>query len=200
MLISMILFDLIIIVYSLIRFPASRWLNASPVVVLLILFGMAVRKVWIYLMPSLPFWGLKLGVISGLFLGREVLLEYLLLPKDNTAYGLVEYCLFRYTLYPWCTTAKPPVGAFCSLNRPVLRCGGSVWIRIVEWLSSTFSRNAVLILPLSPAFFNLCRCPFPFFRPAQTTIPFAFWPQYGWFPRSLFFFLLFQQSAKPVFP
>ncbi len=97
-LISPIILNLILIAFSLIRFPTAGLLNASPVIVLLILYGMAVRWVWIRMMPPSQSWGLRLGAIAGLILGGEVLLEYILLPKDNSFFGLVEYGLFLVLL------------------------------------------------------------------------------------------------------
>lgn len=89
-----ILLDLILVSYSLIRFPAAGLPHALPVLFVLIVVGLGLRWGWSRLAPRVRYWGIALGVLAGLVLGGEVVLEYLLLPTNNTLYGLVEYGLF----------------------------------------------------------------------------------------------------------
>ncbi len=41
--------------------------------------------------PLLLRWMVRAGLLSGIVLGGEILLEYILVPRDNTPFGLVEY-------------------------------------------------------------------------------------------------------------
>lgn len=89
-----IVLDLILVTYSLVRFPAAGLLNALPVLVVLVVYGLSMGWAWNRLEPPVRYWGILMGMIAGAVLGAEVILEYILLPANNTAFGLIEYSLF----------------------------------------------------------------------------------------------------------
>lgn len=93
-LLALTLFDLALVLFSLARFPEAGWSHALPVTLLLALAAAAIAWAWLRLAPETRAWALRFGVAAGVVLGGEVLLEYALLPKDNSTYGLVEYGLF----------------------------------------------------------------------------------------------------------
>jgi hypothetical protein len=91
-LIWIMILDLALVCYSLIRFPAAGVLHALPVMFVLIVYGLG--WAWSRFAPRVQYWGIALGILAGMVLGGEVILEYLLLPANNTLYGVVEYSLF----------------------------------------------------------------------------------------------------------
>lgn len=95
---AFITLNLVLIVFSLIRFPAAGWLHAAPVLVMLVIYAVTVWGACRLSVPPPLNWGLILGAAAGLVLGGEVVLEYILLPADNSLYGLAEYGLFSLLL------------------------------------------------------------------------------------------------------
>jgi hypothetical protein len=97
-LIAIVILDLIMVAFTLFRFPSSGLIHASPVIISLILFGIIIIWSWHRLSPEARFWGVRLGGVASLILCGEVLLEYIILPIDNSKYGLIEYGLFLLIL------------------------------------------------------------------------------------------------------
>ena len=89
-------------VLGLLVFPTALmdWRNALPGLagVLLVLAAYATLAAWgsprlERLDPRLPRLALAFGLLAAAVYAAEIVLEYLLLPSDNTSYGLVEFGL-----------------------------------------------------------------------------------------------------------
>jgi hypothetical protein len=90
-------------------FPAMNTLSVAAAVLVLLVYAtitwVAPRRIeekW----PKLLSTGAPFGILAGFILVSEVLLEYILLPADNTRMGYVEYlfqrerCLFdRFSIF-----------------------------------------------------------------------------------------------------
>lgn len=95
---SLVLLDIALVALSLLRFPAAGLIHATPISVMLMLYGIAILVSWGRLEPQAKHWAMRLGLAAGVVLSGEVLLEYLTLPKDNTLYGVFEYGLFLFLM------------------------------------------------------------------------------------------------------
>jgi hypothetical protein len=94
---ALILVDLTLVGLTLLRFSGAGVGSAAPVTLILILSGVAFKRIKIS--PDVRPTGLKMGIAAGVVLAGEVVLEYILLPKDNSKFGTIEYGLFLLILF-----------------------------------------------------------------------------------------------------
>ncbi len=95
-LVILVLVDLALVGFTLLRFPNAGVGHAAPVLGILILIGAA--STFIRFQPDALSMGIKIGILAGVILGGEVILEYIFLPQNNSVYGAVEYGLFLIAL------------------------------------------------------------------------------------------------------
>lgn len=81
----------ILLIIGWILFPATRLLSIAGICVVLVAYGL----VGYFVFSRIPSGILRLvavfGLLAGIIFAGEVLLEYALLPSDNTNWGLIEF-------------------------------------------------------------------------------------------------------------
>ncbi len=84
--------------------------------------------------PALLSWTVLAGLVSGLVLGGEILLEYIVTPEDNTAFGLVEYggfilLLFLVALFVGYQSGQVRQGILASIGASMI--GSVLWLVVL---------------------------------------------------------------------
>ena len=93
-LVAGLVIDAALVFYSKLAAPSISLISlVGPLAILLVYAGLAwyVLPVLDQLYPRIFRWVILFGLVGGVIFAAEILLEYILLPADNTTYGLVEY-------------------------------------------------------------------------------------------------------------
>ena len=89
-----ILIAIALVLFGWILVPAERFVPVLAAIAILIIYG---AVVWFAtpgiekLNPAILSIAIECGLIAGLIFVSEIILEYVLLPKDNTTFGLIEF-------------------------------------------------------------------------------------------------------------
>ena len=86
-----ILVGFALIVLGWILIPATNLLSILGACIILFLYGLVYTFGLPRIHPEILHWSSVFGLIAGTIFAGEILLEYILLPKDNTSWGLVEF-------------------------------------------------------------------------------------------------------------
>ena len=83
---------LALVLFGWFLFPSQRLVGVITAILILIVYGFAGRSVSPNRVNhSLISPAIALGLIAGFIFAAEIILEYILLPKDNTTFGLIEF-------------------------------------------------------------------------------------------------------------
>jgi len=143
---SLLVISTILLLYGAIRFPTS--LN-SPLglfadIAIVIIYGMVI---WFWF-PILEgrktpafYAGIRSGLAVGFIFTGEMILEYILLPDDNSKMGLIEYGLVLlsfFILALWITfqTGQFRNGIFASITSAMI--GSMIWLIAVLFIFYLF--------------------------------------------------------------
>jgi hypothetical protein len=86
-----VLLGLILVILGRILVPATNLISVAGACLILILYGLAAYFVFPRLSPAAIRIVRVSGLLAGLIFAGEILLEYALLPSDNTRWGLIEF-------------------------------------------------------------------------------------------------------------
>jgi hypothetical protein len=109
--------------YSLIRFPAAGLTQVLPVLFVLIMYGLGLGWSWNRLNPRVRYWGIALGILAGLVLGGEVVLEYLLLPANNRRISIDRFIKRAEKSRRWWALYLKKRNSYLNLSFVLLRHG-----------------------------------------------------------------------------
>jgi len=134
-----VLISIGLVLFGWILVPAESITGVIAALVALVLYGGAAwftSKRLDKLHSSILSNAVIFGFIAGLIFTSEILLEYVLLPKDNTAYGLVEFgsVFFLYFLASLFTVYQTT-----KIRFGVLSAVGTAMIAALIWIIATLS-------------------------------------------------------------
>jgi hypothetical protein len=86
-----VLLGLILVLLGWILVPAASLISVAGACLILVLYGLTGYFVFPRLSSEVMRTGLVFGLLAGVIFAGEILLEYAVLPNDNTSWGLVEF-------------------------------------------------------------------------------------------------------------
>ncbi len=100
LLLAGVLVGLALVMFGWALVPAANPLSVAAASLIIIIYGLAFYFITSRADPKILKWAGRFGLAAGAVFTAEILLEYILLPKDNTAWGLIEFGLvfFIYLL------------------------------------------------------------------------------------------------------
>ena len=82
---------LILVIFSRILLPRTSFLSIASTCLMLVVYGLVGHFVFPRIHPEKRRIILLVGLLAGIIFAGEILLEYALLPKDNTSWGFIEF-------------------------------------------------------------------------------------------------------------
>lgn len=86
-----VLLGLILVLVSRIIVPATNFLSIAGAVLILVIYGLVGYFVFPRIRPEILTSIGVFGLLAGIIFVSEILLEYAILPKDNTRWGTIEF-------------------------------------------------------------------------------------------------------------
>ena len=132
-LLVVLVIDAALVIYSKLVAPSISLISLiSPLVILLIytLLTFLLLPILDRLYPRIIKLALLFGLIAGFIYAGEIILEYILLPTDNTNYGYVEY---GSLLFVWLLSSLIAAYASKSLRQGILTAVTSAMIASLLW-------------------------------------------------------------------
>src|SRR5919197_3287090 len=82
---------LALVLWGWVLFPSTNPLSIVAASLILCIYGLVSYFGLPKIQPEILYWAGIFGVIAGIIFAGEIILEYILLPKDNTSWGLIEF-------------------------------------------------------------------------------------------------------------
>jgi hypothetical protein len=76
--------------------PTASLLSVAGACLILIIYGLVYYFALPRVSPQVIRWALLFGLLAGVVFVAEILMEYALLPKDNTSWGIAEFALIFF--------------------------------------------------------------------------------------------------------
>ena len=86
-----VLIGIALVLFGWILIPATNLLSVGAACLILGVYGLVVYLGFPKIRPEILRWAGMFGLIAGVIFVGEILLEYIVLPKDNTTWGLIEF-------------------------------------------------------------------------------------------------------------
>ena len=86
-----ILLGLILVIAGWILIPTTSFLSVAGICLILAVYGLVGYFVFPRIQPEILRLVAVFGLLAGIIFAGEILLEYALLPTDNTSWGLIEF-------------------------------------------------------------------------------------------------------------
>jgi len=86
-----VLLGLTLVIFGWILIPRTNWLGIVAACLMLGMYGLVVYFGLPKIHPEILRWSGRFGLIAGIIFLGEILIEYIILPKNNTNWGLIEF-------------------------------------------------------------------------------------------------------------